>query len=371
MRILFFSALEAVPFGGSEQLWTDMALRFLEEKHEVMACVLEWDVMPNKIKELSDHGAHICFRPNVHKHGRKQDWIINRLKETSWKKKVKKFVPDQIFINLSGTFDRSIFLHGVFLQSLLSPFCLLSNYCEEFGLLPERERLFFKDFFPRAKDFFFVSRRNLESAERLLFSKLTNAQIIKNPVKIKQTPASFPDSSECYKLAVVARLDMVVKGFDILIDTFSLPVWRQRNFIVNVYGSGAQEEQIRELISFRNMTDRIILKGFTDNVVSIWEENQLLLMPSRGEGTPLTLLEATYCSRAAVVTDVGDNAAVVQDGETGFVAKAPVISCFSEAMERAWQQRDHWQQLGINARKLLDETHPEDPVGEMCRKITF
>ena len=46
------------------------------------------------------------------------------------------------------------------------------------------------------------------------------------------------------------------------------------------------------------------------------------MMCSAAEGKPLALTEAMVCGRPAVVTDVGGNAELIEDGITGFVAES-------------------------------------------------
>ena len=95
----------------------------------------------------------------------------------------------------------------------------------------------------------------------------------------------------------------------------------------------------------------------------------MLLMPSRGEGTPLALLEASYCKRAAVVTDVGGNAEIVTDEHNGFVADAPTVRSFSNALESAWKQKDNWEQMGLNAKERIDELYATDAVEEAVKLL--
>ena len=49
-------------------------------------------------------------------------------------------------------------------------------------------------------------------------------------------------------------------------------------------------------------------RGHVNDIRAIWEQNHLLVLPSRYEGLPLALVEAMWCGRPAVVTDVGGNA---------------------------------------------------------------
>jgi glycosyltransferase involved in cell wall biosynthesis len=63
----------------------------------------------------------------------------------------------------------------------------------------------------------------------------------------------------------------------------------------------------------------------------------------------LALLEAMFCARPAVVTDVGGNAEWTEDGQTGFVAEAPTAKSFAAALERAWVARAKWHLMGNQA----------------------
>lgn len=367
-KILFLSTIESFQWGGSEQLWSDMALQLLDKGYEVMTNTLEWPEPHQKIKEIKQKGGLVTYRTNIHQKLSLKDAIANKISAHRWRHDIIEFDPDIIFVNQGGTFDNALAQHGEWILSLNKPTYCLSNFMPEYGYEPEAVRNFFASFFQKMKQVWFVSNRSKEVCERVLLTKLDNAIVIKNPIKVKATPNSYADTAT-YKMAAVARLEVDVKGFDILISTFGQPQWKDRNFQVNIYGTGMHEDYLKKLAEFYNISDKIIFKGFVNDVVQLWEDNHLLLLSSRGEGTPLSLLEANYCKRAAVVTDVGGNADVIKDGYNGFVADAPTVRCFSAAMERAWEKREQWQQMGENARTNLDENHTTDAVGDVLKMI--
>jgi glycosyltransferase involved in cell wall biosynthesis len=115
--------------------------------------------------------------------------------------------------------------------------------------------------------------------------------------------------------------------------------------------------------------NNVKFRGHTSDIKEVWERNHLLVLPSRYEGLPLALIEAMWCGRAAVVTDVGGNAEFCVDGLTGFVASAPTLSSYSEAFERAWQHRNAWEQLGHAARNRVANLLPLDPAGLFCERL--
>jgi glycosyltransferase involved in cell wall biosynthesis len=106
-----------------------------------------------------------------------------------------------------------------------------------------------------------------------------------------------------------------------------------------------------------------------NDIRAIWEQNHLLVLPSRYEGLPLALVEAMWCGRPAVVTDVGGNAELCGDDETGFVAPAANLRSFNQALRRAWERRAEWPRLGQEARSRIEKLMPKDPVGLFCDRL--
>ena len=95
----------------------------------------------------------------------------------------------------------------------------------------------------------------------------------------------------------------------------------------------------------------------------------MLVLPSRYEGLPLALVEAMWCGRPAVVTDIGGNAELCVDNETGFVAPAATLSSFAHGLQRAWDRRKEWPRLGQAARARVENQIPKDPVALFCERL--
>jgi glycosyltransferase involved in cell wall biosynthesis len=169
--------------------------------------------------------------------------------------------------------------------------------------------------------------------------------------------------------ACVARLDVIQKGQDLLIDVLSLPHWRNRNVRVVLAGKGPNERSLRRLAEMRKLAS-IEFAGFVDDIEHLWSQHHALLLPSRFEGMPIALVEAMLCGRAAVVTDVAGNRELVRDGENGFVAKAPTVELLDEAMNRAWENRDRLREMGERAANDVRQWVGADPVEDLVQDLT-
>ena len=79
--------------------------------------------------------------------------------------------------------------------------------------------------------------------------------------------------------------------------------------------------------------------GFVEDIEQLWTRHHALVLPSRFEGMPLSLVEAMLCGRPSIVTDVAGHRELVRDNVNGFLAKAPTVELLNEAMNRAWENR--------------------------------
>jgi glycosyltransferase involved in cell wall biosynthesis len=214
-----------------------------------------------------------------------------------------------------------------------------------------------------------VSASNLDLLRQQLGEPLKNAEVVRNPYNTSTaSPPPWPDEREGWRLASVARIEIAAKGQDLLLQTLARPEWRDRPVELNLYGSGPDDSALRRMAGMLQLKN-VKFHGHVTDIRAIWAQNHLLVLPSRFEGLPLVLVESMWCGRPAVVTDVGGNAELCVDGETGFVAPAATPSIFASALQRAWDRRLEWQRMGQNARIRVEELIPKDPVALFCERL--
>jgi glycosyltransferase involved in cell wall biosynthesis len=163
-------------------------------------------------------------------------------------------------------------------------------------------------------------------------------------------------------------LDPAAKGQELLLQVLARPEWRARPIELNVFGEGPHELALRRLAGMLQLND-VHFRGQVSDIKAIWEQNHLLVLPSRYEGLPLVLVEAMWCGRPAVVTDVAGNTEVCVDNETGFVAPAPTVALLADTLQRAWDRREDWQRMGQAARARAESQIPRDPIAVFADRL--
>lgn len=95
------------------------------------------------------------------------------------------------------------------------------------------------------------------------------------------------------------------KNFGALIEALAQLPSELRHSKVALLGTGAQEADLRGLISERGLTDRVWLAGYVGNARTYLHELDILAIPSLTEGLPMILLEAMAADVPIVSTAVG------------------------------------------------------------------
>ncbi|QIR37181.1 glycosyltransferase family 4 protein [Tolypothrix sp. PCC 7910] len=376
-KIAIISTMGGYAWGGSEYLWAAMAKEALAEKHEILISVYDWSTTHPLMIELQQQGAKIFPR------NRKKPFYRKIIQKLSQSLSFLRFLsvsfsyypifesnPDIIYISCGSIYE--IIYDFPLLQLLeLSSinYVIINQLYIEHLILKNTERILVQKLFAKAAKVIFVSKQNLQIAERQLVHSLPNAMILQNPVNLSDFHLlPFLDQSTVY-LASVARLDAAYKGQDILFETLSLPQWQDRNWHCRLYGSGPDQSYLKSLAEYYNIVNRVQFMGHICDVRSIWRENHLLVLPSRAEGTPLALVEAMLCGRPVVVTDVGGNTEWIEEAQTGFIADAPTVKSFSVALEKAWLARSHWQTIGTQAHQMAIAHLDKNPGKSLLRVI--
>lgn len=88
-------------------------------------------------------------------------------------------------------------------------------------------------------------------------------------------------------------------------------------------GDGELNEEIKKLIKDYYLEDYIILPGYVSDAEKYFSNASIFVMPSKSEGLSTAMLEAMASGCVPVVSNVGNTAEAVLDGQNGFLIDDP------------------------------------------------
>ncbi len=380
-RTILIASTCYIDWGGSEELWAKAALLLQSNGFQVVVYKSKINRSHPEFKKLSDKGIQL------------EDWYsVFSLPNRTYKKiirgskKIFRRAPtnallknhtDAAFIHTMHKYKPALAViaqginfdglhHGY--QCLFEhiPYVVICQKAVDFYWPPTGERSFMIKALQHAKKCFFVSQHNQRLTEEQFGLRLANSEIIYNPVKVSHK-IPYPALSGGYKLACIARLFLLDKGQDILLRILSKQKWKERPLTVSFIGSGDDLDGLQEMAKLLHITN-ILFTGQINDIEKIWLEHHMLVLPSRSEGLPLSLVEAMAAGRPVIVTDAGGNAELVEEGITGFIGHINEAS-LDQAMERAWDKREHWETMGNRAAEFISQAIPKNPEHDFAKRL--
>ncbi len=115
-----------------------------------------------------------------------------------------------------------------------------------------------------------------------------------------------------FNLVAVGRL-IPVKGLDFMLEAMArLPAGGEA--VLHLVGTGTLALQLERQARALGLADRVRFLGFKSNVYDYIAHADLLVMPSRHEGLPYTILEAMSLEVPILASRVGGLAEILEDG---------------------------------------------------------
>jgi len=99
-------------------------------------------------------------------------------------------------------------------------------------------------------------------------------------------------------------------------------------------GDGPEREGMEERAKQLDLVEGVHFVGFQNDVGPWFHAFDVLLLPSRSEGTPVSAIETLASGRPVVATDVGGTRDVVEEGISGFLVPFGDVVAGAERLER-------------------------------------
>ncbi len=122
------------------------------------------------------------------------------------------------------------------------------------------------------------------------------------------------------------------KNFELLIDAFADFSADHDDYMLEIYGSGEKEEELKKHIEKKALTDRVRMIPFVENVHDRIADARMYVSSSDSEGISNSIMEALALGIPVIATDcpIGGSRMLVHDGENGYLTdvgdKAGIIN---------------------------------------------
>ena len=104
--------------------------------------------------------------------------------------------------------------------------------------------------------------------------------------------------------------------------------------------------------------------GHVQDINQVWSRAHIAVLPSRREGLPISLLEASACARALVATDVPGCREIARPNVNALLVPVDDAPALAEALWSLACNADLRRTFGIAGRKIVETEFSDKIVGE-------
>ena len=169
-------------------------------------------------------------------------------------------------------------------------------------------------------------------------------------------------------VAGVGRLNPQ-KNFALFLDIAAQLAARFSDLHFLLAGDGPEEKMLREKAATLGIADRVTFSGYVADTRQVYLAADVLLMPSRYEGLPMTLLEAMAMGLPVVASQLDGIAEVIGDGREGFLAPFDDASLFVERTAALLQDAELSARMAKNARAKIEASFSVERMTSAVEEI--
>lgn len=192
------------------------------------------------------------------------------------------------------------------------------------------------------------------------YKRVKDVRVIPNFI---ERPTHYVADYSVKRAIAVGRLEEQ-KGFDILIDCWCDVAKEHPDWHLDIYGEGSCHKSLQEQIDRLGMQQYITLCGRSNNIMDVYPQYSLHVMPSRYEGQGIALIEAQACGLPSVVTDFIYGATdIVSNNYNGIITDQGNKFQLTMAITSLMQSEELRQQYGMAARATAQKYFKENVLG--------
>jgi len=169
-------------------------------------------------------------------------------------------------------------------------------------------------------------------------------------------------------VAGVGRLNPQ-KNFSLFLDIAAQLAPRFSDLHFLLAGDGPEEKMLREKAAALGIADRVTFSGYVADTRLVYLAADVLLMPSRYEGLPMTLLEAMAMGLPVVASQLDGIAEVIGDGREGFLVPSDDAALFVESTAALLQDAELSSRIAQNARAKVEASFSVERMTSAVEEI--
>lgn len=240
------------------------------------------------------------------------------------------------------------------------------EYSKQFSVLGKLYQGLISKYYKKAKYFSVLSEVDAKKFSEVGFH---NVCVVNNPIRFNLQQIDIKTYLQRpQKIVFIGRLT-AVKQIDHIIQAYAkLPAEYKKAWCLEIYGDGEEADKLKKM-KIKLNEENIYFKGNTQQVDEVMKQSQVMILSSKAEGLPMTLLEALAFGVPMVSYPISAGVlSVVVDGLTGKVASQNDVQALSNVLAEVLRNEElrlHLAQECLKRREMFSKENTVDQISQL------
>lgn len=195
---------------------------------------------------------------------------------------------------------------------------------------------------------------------------INSGYVIGNPIVMNAYLGTHNDDN----FAAVGKL-MPQKNYKLMLHSFKRVVDIYNKKKLYIYGSGFQEDELKELSIKLGLKKNIVFCGNIENIEDSLKKHRYFLMTSEYEGMPNALIEAMINGMVCISTNWNGSDEIISNNINGFISKNDVDSLTATILNVLKKDDDELDEISKNAIKFAESLKIENIIFKWDEVILY
>lgn len=198
-----------------------------------------------------------------------------------------------------------------------------------------------------------VSKDLKNKLEKRAWGKKNNIETIYNRINFEENLNYKKNMDDEIRLLSIGRLEEV-KNIELSIDILRKLKERGNKIFYTIVGEGSSEKILKEKVVRLGLEEDVQFLGYRTDVKKIMNENDILILTSKMEGIPITIIEGFATKMIVIATNVGGIPEMIIDGQNGILIEESLEKS-TEKIERIIKNKEKLEEIKEKAFKTYEK----------------
>jgi glycosyltransferase involved in cell wall biosynthesis len=171
-------------------------------------------------------------------------------------------------------------------------------------------------------------------------------------------------------LGLIGRLEPQ-KGHLVALEALERSIVRYPDLKLIIMGDGSLKPIIEQRIKELDLTDRVIWQATQTDVIPIFRQLDILIVPSLWEGLGIIVLEAMACGLPVITSEVNGLKELIVDGQNGWLFTPSDSLMLAEKIKSLINNQTDLEIIRQNGRKMVEQKFNIKNISQQYQQAYF